>query len=99
MGDVSGNYTGQDGQQQELRPTFMGPGNGDPYRRLLTGMARMREMVNELLEAVQNPIEPSDSEEASDGDDEEEQEDENNTAANNGNSEEPSAKRFKNSTS
>ncbi|XP_055989500.1 EKC/KEOPS complex subunit GON7 isoform X3 [Sorex fumeus] len=68
--DVSGNYTGQDGQQQELRATFLGPGNGDPYRRLLTGMARMREMVNELLEAVQNPIEASDSEEeeeASDG--------------------------------
>ncbi|XP_055989499.1 EKC/KEOPS complex subunit GON7 isoform X2 [Sorex fumeus] len=96
--DVSGNYTGQDGQQQELRATFLGPGNGDPYRRLLTGMARMREMVNELLEAVQNPIEASDSEEEEEASDEEEEEEENNTAANNGNSEEPSAKRFKNST-
>lgn len=64
---MRGDYTGENGQQRELRVPVEAPRNADPYQMLLSGMARMRELVNELLEASLDPMAASDSDEASDG--------------------------------
>ncbi|XP_057589845.1 EKC/KEOPS complex subunit GON7 isoform X2 [Hippopotamus amphibius kiboko] len=47
--ELLGEYFGQDGQQQQLRVRCEAPGVADPFQRLLSGVARMRELVTELF--------------------------------------------------
>ncbi|XP_060021769.1 EKC/KEOPS complex subunit GON7 [Lagenorhynchus albirostris] len=91
-------YVGQDGQRQQLRVPCEAPGVADPFQGLLSGVAKMRELVTNLLGSpVQREAQDrvtADPEKALDGDDEDDAEDENNVD-NRTNSDGPSAKRPK----
>ncbi|XP_057589846.1 EKC/KEOPS complex subunit GON7 isoform X3 [Hippopotamus amphibius kiboko] len=95
--ELLGEYFGQDGQQQQLRVRCEAPGVADPFQRLLSGVARMRELVTELFgSSVQRETQDRVAEapdKALDGD-EDDAEDESNTD-NRTNSDGPSAKRPK----
>lgn len=47
--EVLGEYVGLDGRPQQLRVTCEAPDDADPFQGLLSGVARMRELVAELL--------------------------------------------------
>ncbi|XP_004394551.1 PREDICTED: uncharacterized protein C14orf142 homolog [Odobenus rosmarus divergens] len=91
-------YVGVDGQQEQLRVPCEAPSDADPFEGLLSGVAQMRELVNELfvslIQQEAQDQEVATPEEAMDGDDEDDAEDENNTD-NRTNSDGPSAKRPK----
>nr|XP_012594044.1 uncharacterized protein C14orf142 homolog [Microcebus murinus] len=96
--ELLGEYVGQDGQQQRLRVSCEAPGDTDPFRGLLSGVAQMRELVTELFgplaqQEAQHPLAAA-PDEALDGDDEDDAEDESNID-NRPNSDGPSAKRPK----
>lgn len=42
-------YVGQDGQRQQLRVPCEAPGVADSFQGLLSGVAKMRELVTNLL--------------------------------------------------
>ncbi|KAL2789573.1 EKC/KEOPS complex subunit GON7 [Daubentonia madagascariensis] len=96
--ELLGEYVGQDGQPQRLRVSCEAPGDADPFRGLLSGVAQMRELVTELFTPlVQREAQhrlAAAPDEALDGDDEDDEEDENNID-NRPNSDGPSAKRPK----
>ncbi|XP_032479723.1 EKC/KEOPS complex subunit GON7 [Phocoena sinus] len=91
-------YVGQDGQRQQLRVPCEAPGVADPFQGLLSGVAKMRELVTNLLGSpVQREAQDrvaAAPKKALDGDDEDDAEDENNVD-NRTNSDGPSAKRPK----
>ncbi|NP_001161062.1 EKC/KEOPS complex subunit GON7 [Sus scrofa] len=96
--ELLGEYVGQDGQRQRLRVPCEAPGNADHFQGLLSGVARMKELVAELFGSpVQGEAQDrvaAAPEEALDGDDEDDAEDENNID-NRTNSDGPTAKRPK----
>lgn len=47
--ELLGEYVGQDGQRQRLRVPCEAPGNADHFQGLLSGVARMKELVAELF--------------------------------------------------
>ncbi|XP_059951685.1 EKC/KEOPS complex subunit GON7 [Mesoplodon densirostris] len=91
-------YVGQEGQRQQLRVPCEAPGVADPFQGLLSGVAKMRELVTNLLGSpVQREAQDQVAaapDDALDGDDEDDAEDENNVD-NRTNSDGPSAKRPK----
>ncbi|EPQ14915.1 Hypothetical protein D623_10025270 [Myotis brandtii] len=98
--EILGEYVGLDGQRHQLRVSCEAPDDADPLQGLLSGVARMRELVAELLDPqVQREAQDRAAaapEEALDGDNEDDAEDENNID-NRTNSDGPSAKRPKTS--
>ncbi|XP_007127377.1 EKC/KEOPS complex subunit GON7 [Physeter macrocephalus] len=96
--ELSAEYVGQEGQRQQLRVPCEAPGVADPFQGLLSGVAKMRELVTNLLGSpVQREAQEAQAaapDEALDGDDEDDAEDENNVD-NRTNSDGPSAKRPK----
>ncbi|CAK6431820.1 unnamed protein product [Pipistrellus nathusii] len=99
--EISGEYVGRDGQRHQLRVPCEAPDDADPLQGLLSGVARMRELVAQLLdpqvqrEAQDRPAAAAPGE-AADGDNEDDAEDENNIDYRT-NSDGPSAKRTKTS--
>uniref|UniRef100_A0A8C3WKQ7 GON7 subunit of KEOPS complex n=1 Tax=Catagonus wagneri TaxID=51154 RepID=A0A8C3WKQ7_9CETA len=96
--ELLGEFVGQDGQRQQLRVPCEAPGNADHFQGLLSGVARMRELVAELFGSLvqgeaQDRVAAA-PDEALDGDDEDDAEDENNSD-NRTNSDGPTAKRPK----
>ncbi|XP_017713412.1 PREDICTED: uncharacterized protein C14orf142 homolog [Rhinopithecus bieti] len=96
--ELLGEYIGQEGKPQKLRVSCEAPGDGDPFRGLLSGVAQMKELVTELFgplvqAEVQHRVAAA-PDEALDGDDEDDAEDENNID-NRTNFDGPSAKRPK----
>ncbi|XP_007454786.1 PREDICTED: uncharacterized protein C14orf142 homolog [Lipotes vexillifer] len=96
--ELSAEYVGQEGQRQQLRVPCEVPGVADPFQGLLSGVAKMRELVTNLLGSpVQREAQDRVAvapDKALDGDDEDDAEDENNID-NRTNSYGPSAKRPK----
>ncbi|XP_016067984.1 PREDICTED: uncharacterized protein C14orf142 homolog [Miniopterus natalensis] len=96
--EISGEYIALGGQPRQLRVPCEALGNADPFQGLLSGVARMRELVAELLDPqVQREAQDGAAaapDEALNGDDEDDEEDENNID-NRTNSDGPSAKRPK----
>ncbi|KAK1339459.1 hypothetical protein QTO34_020142 [Cnephaeus nilssonii] len=98
--EILGEYVGLDGQRHQLRVSCEAPDDADPLQGLLSGVARMRELVAELLdpqvqrEAQDRPAAAPGK--AVDGDNEDDAEDENNIDYRT-NSDGPSAKRPKTS--
>lgn len=70
--ELVGRYVDLDGQRQVLRVPWETPDDAaaDSFKSLLSGLAQMRELVNDLL---QDPLDPvaagpdADSDQASDG--------------------------------
>nr|KAF6287243.1 GON7 subunit of KEOPS complex [Pipistrellus kuhlii] len=48
--EISGEYVGRDGQRHQLRVPCEAPDDADPLQGLLSGVARMRELVAQLLD-------------------------------------------------
>lgn len=48
--EIWGEYVGLDGQRHQLRVSCETPDDADPFQGLLSGVARMREVVAELLD-------------------------------------------------
>lgn len=48
--EILGEYVGLDGQRHQLRVSCEAPDDADPLQGLLSGVARMRELVAELLD-------------------------------------------------
>ncbi|XP_053457889.1 EKC/KEOPS complex subunit GON7 [Nycticebus coucang] len=96
--ELLGEYVGQDGRQQRLKVSCEAPGDVDPFRGLLSGVAQMRELVTELFAPLVQQESRHQRATAPDqlleGDDEDDTEDENNID-NRPNSDGPSAKRPK----
>nr|KAF6386895.1 GON7 subunit of KEOPS complex [Myotis myotis] len=48
--EILGEYVGLEGQRHQLRVSCEAPDDADPLQGLLSGVARMRELVAELLD-------------------------------------------------
>ncbi|XP_008569587.1 PREDICTED: uncharacterized protein C14orf142 homolog [Galeopterus variegatus] len=55
--DLVGVYVGVDGQRREVRVPCEAPGDPDPFRGLLVSIARMKDLVLELLHSPEQPAE------------------------------------------
>ncbi|XP_005390400.1 PREDICTED: uncharacterized protein C14orf142 homolog [Chinchilla lanigera] len=96
--ELVGEYVGPDGQRRQLRVPCEASGDADPLQKLLSGVAQMKELVNQFFEPlVQQEAKDratADPDETPEGNDEDDAEDENNIDKRT-NSDGPSAKRPK----
>ncbi|XP_074091549.1 EKC/KEOPS complex subunit GON7 [Macrotis lagotis] len=82
--ELLGELVGRDGQRQRIRVTCEGPSESGRFRGLLSGLARMRERLAELLGAVDGkeapePAAAGGSLSASEGEEDEAEDEESNS--------------------